>query len=300
VKGSLLARLALFPLISLIGGGTWLVISFQTAANSLLAAVGWRFTLAALLLAMLCRWRGVSLMVPRQHLPLLAILGLCNFGLNFWLFYHATTMLPSGLVGTSFIVLVLVNLIGDRIFFGVEIPKSALLGSVIAIIGMVMLFLPEMDQEDGGNHALIGLLTAIAGMLSASIGNLLQAQAQRQGLAILPTLTIAMASGGASMLLLALLLGDSLAIPLNSAYLASLGYLVLVASFVVYPAYMVLIREVGPGAAAYSTVGIPLVALVLSTLFEGYHWRSLSLSGAIMLLSGMILMLHRGVTRRDA
>jgi drug/metabolite transporter (DMT)-like permease len=50
-------------------------------------------------------------------------------------------------------------------------------------------------------------------------------------------------------------------------------------SVVTFPVYFSLIRSIGPGRAAYSNVVVPVVAMALSTLFEGYHWTMLAWSG---------------------
>jgi drug/metabolite transporter (DMT)-like permease len=48
---------------------------------------------------------------------------------------------------------------------------------------------------------------------------------------------------------------------------------------------------VGPGKAAYSSALVPIVAMALSTLFEGYHWTLLSAAGAALAIGGIVLAL---------
>ena len=60
------------------------------------------------------------------------------------------------------------------------------------------------------------------------------------------------------------------------AYLAGIAYLGIVGSALTFPLYSQLIREWGPGPAAYNGVAVPVVAMILSTLFEGYQWSLLA------------------------
>ena len=61
-----------------------------------------------------------------------------------------------------------------------------------------------------------------------------------------------------------------------------------------FPLYSMLLRDWGPGRAAYNGVLIPVVAMALSTLFEGYRWTALAVGGALFVLAGLMAALsHR-------
>ena len=77
----------------------------------------------------------------------------------------------------------------------------------------------------------------------------------------------------------------------SAQYLVGVAYLGLVGSVLTFPLYSILLRDWGPGRAAYNGVLIPVVAMALSTLFEGYHWTVLALSGALVVLAGLLVAL---------
>ncbi len=85
-------------------------------------------------------------------------------------------------------------------------------------------------------------------------------------------------------------------------YWLGLAYLSLLASVVAFTVYYRLIRRVGPGPAAYSSVIVPVVALFLSTLFEGYRWTPSAAGGALLALAGLAIALggNRSVQPRHA
>ena len=69
------------------------------------------------------------------------------------------------------------------------------------------------------------------------------------------------------------------------------AYLALVGSVLTFPFYFALIRDWGPGKAAYNGVAVPVVAMALSTLFEGYRWTALAAAGASLAMAGLLIAL---------
>jgi drug/metabolite transporter (DMT)-like permease len=76
------------------------------------------------------------------------------------------------------------------------------------------------------------------------------------------------------------------------AYLGGVLYLAIVGSVITFPLYFGLIRDIGPGKAAYTSVLIPIVAMLLSTIFEGYQWTALALGGALLVTIGMVIAMR--------
>ena len=74
-------------------------------------------------------------------------------------------------------------------------------------------------------------------------------------------------------------------------YLAGTAYLAIAGSVVTFPLYFMLIRQLGAGRAAYNGVAVPVVAMALSTVFEGYRWSTLTIGGAVLALAGLLIAL---------
>jgi drug/metabolite transporter (DMT)-like permease len=69
-------------------------------------------------------------------------------------------------------------------------------------------------------------------------------------------------------------------------------FLGIMGSVVTFPLYVGIIRQVGAGPAAWSSVLIPVIAMALSTLFEGYRWTVLAAGGAALVVAGLIIALR--------
>jgi drug/metabolite transporter (DMT)-like permease len=91
----------------------------------------------------------------------------------------------------------------------------------------------------------------------------------------------------------ALIIGVPFEFDARPAYIGSLIYLALFASVIGFGAYLTLVQRIGADRASYVTAVFPLVALGLSTVFEGYEWTPPAVAGVAMVLIGNLLVLRR-------
>jgi drug/metabolite transporter (DMT)-like permease len=274
-----------------IWGSTWLVITYQLG-TPIETAVGWRFTLASILLLGWCAIRRLSFRFTHAQYAGIVAQGLLNFCLNYWMVYQAEARISSGLVAVIFSLLMVFNMIAGRLFFAQAINRFSAAGAALGLIGILLVFWPEVANAQGGDVRLYGTLFALGATFFSSCGNMMSLHNQKAGIPLIPGITIGMGAGGLGMLAFAWLKGDDLSIPLTAAFLLPLLYLALFGSVIAFIAYLTLIRRIGAGQASYSNVLIPIVALALSTLFEGYRWQVASAAGLIVTLAGNILIMR--------
>jgi drug/metabolite transporter (DMT)-like permease len=285
--------LLLYSVTVLIWGSTWLVITFQLGSVDPILSVAYRFTLAALLLLAFARLRKINLrFTPRQHL-FFALQGALLFSLNYLLVYLAELRLTSGLVAVIFSMLVLMNILIGALFLGTPVQPKVVGGALIGLVGISLVFLPELGAFSLQDRGFVGLLLGLGGTLSASIGNIVAARNQREGLPVVQTNAFGMGYGAILMLIIALITGTPFRFELTPAYITSLVYLSVFGSILAFGAYLTLLGRIGADRAAYSSLLFPLVALVISTLFEGYRWSIPALLGVLLVLGGNFLVLSR-------
>jgi drug/metabolite transporter (DMT)-like permease len=75
-------------------------------------------------------------------------------------------------------------------------------------------------------------------------------------------------------------------------YWIGLIYLGLIASAIAFTFYFRIVRAIGPAKAAYSSVLVPIIAMGISTIFEGYRWSLLSALGGLLALTGLVIALQ--------
>lgn len=281
-----------FVLVTLIWGSTWLVIKDQIGTIAPAWAVTGRFALAALGMFALALARSEKLALPGRTMAFAAVLGMCQFFANFQLVYRAEQHITSGLVAVIFALLLVPNTLFARLFVGAEVSRRFLLGSVVAMGGIALLMLHEYRAAPaGGSAVLIGIALTSLAVLCASTANVMQAAQIARRTSTLVLIAWAMAAGAAADAAYAWTTVGAPTFDLGARQIAGIVYLAIMGSVVTFPLYFMLIREWGPGPAAYSSVLIPVVAMGLSTLFEGYRWSALAGGGAVLAMVGLLIAL---------
>jgi len=283
--------IAAFVLLALVWGSTWLVIKDQISAVPAAWSVVWRFMLAAAAMLVFALLKGDRLRLTAREQAVAVAMGLFQFSLNFQLIYRSEHYLTSGLVAVVFALMILPNAVLARIVLGNRMSAQFAAGSAIALAGIGLLILHEYRIAPVSDGVTTGVMLVICAILSVSVGNLLQATETARGVPVVPLMGWGMLWG---VLASALYASASVGMPVldpRPEYLAGVAYLGLVGSALTFPLYSQLIRDWGPGPAAYNGVAVPVVAMALSTVFEGYHWSVLAGGGAMLAMVGMLIAL---------
>ena len=285
-----------FVLITLIWSSTWIVIKDQLGGGPGAVPPSWsvayRFAFACAAMFAMARISGAPLRIGRQgHLLALAI-GVPQFVLNFNLVYAAEQYVTSGIVAVVFALLVVPNAGLAKLFFGQEMTRRFMIGSAVAMLGVLLLFVAELRvSEARPEQVVLGIGFTLLAILSASVGNLLQLVEAVKRLPIASMLAWAMFYGTAVNAGVAATLYGAPVVESRPAYWLGLIYLGLVASALAFFFYYRILRAIGPGKAAYSSVLVPIVAMLLSTLFEDYRWTLLAATGGLLAMIGLVVAL---------
>jgi drug/metabolite transporter (DMT)-like permease len=218
------------------------------------------------------------------------------FSLNYLLVYLAELRLTSGLVSVIFSMLVFLNILIGALFLGTPVRLNVVVGATIGLVGICLVFLPELSTFSLQDSSFVGLLLSLGGTLSASVGNILAARNQRDALPVVQTNAFGMAYGAILMYIIALVAGTPFLFESTPGYILSLIYLAFFGSVIAFGAYLTLLGRIGADRAAYASLLFPLVALGLSTLFEGYQWSVPAIIGVLLVLGGNFLVLSRRST----
>jgi len=287
----------LLAIVVLSWGLSWYAIALQVGDVSPLASIAWRFGIAGVVLGAYLAIRGQLEWPTQRSSARTVLLGVCLFCLNFICFYHATAYVASGLISIVFAMAVFMNA-ANQWLWRREVPeRRVLIGSVLGVIGIGLVFAPAIfsSSEVGGETMVAGLALSVLGTWFFSVGNLLSASLSRD--THLPsTIVSAMLIGAAVCTVLAFIRGESLALPMDPIYLSALIYLAIGASVIAFVAYLTLVAQVGASRAGYATILFPLVALSVSTLFEGYQWSGFAIAGVVFALSGAAVVFVRRTT----
>jgi len=90
--------------------------------------------------------------------------------------------------------------------------------------------------------------------------------------------------------------GHSFSFDWSIAYVGSLAYLTVFGSIFAFGAYLTLLGRIGASKAGYSMVLFPVVALILSMLFEGLRVDATVVIGTLLVLAGNVFVLKKDLT----
>jgi drug/metabolite transporter (DMT)-like permease len=287
-------NLSLYLLTVLIWGTTWIALKLQLGVVEIPVSIVYRFGLAALVLfVILLATRRLQAMGRRGHFICLAQ-GLCLFCVNFMCFLTASQWLPTGLIAVVFSTATLWNALNARIFLGQRITASVIGAGGLGLLGLGLLFWPELAGHDASPQTLLGLGLALLGTLCFSAGNMLSSVQQKAGLRPLTTNAWGMLYGALLLSAYCLLRGTPFSMDWSVRYVGSLLYLVIPGSVIGFTAYLTLVGRMGPERAAYCTVLFPVVALNVSAYAEGYQWTAPALGGLVLVMLGNVLVFRKG------
>lgn len=282
-----------FAAVTLIWGSTWIVITGQLGVVPPTWSVTYRFLVAGV--AMLS-WAAITrqpLGLDARGVRFAALLGLFQFALNFNFVYRAEGHVTSGLVAVVFALLLVPNAVLARVFLGQRLGRQLVIGSLIAMAGVALLFLHEIRRDPtASGEVYLGIGLTMLGVLSASVANVMQAGETAKAYPMATMLGWAMLLGAAIDGSFAWITTGAPVFDTRPSYIAGVLYLGILGSAVSFPLYFSVLRKIGPAKAAYSSVIIPVLAMLLSTVFEGYRWSWLAAGGALLAGAGLVLALR--------
>ncbi len=285
-----MSNAGLYTLTVLIWGSTWFAIEFQLGIVAPEVSIVYRYAIASVVLFIYSKISRLSLSFNLKSHVGFAVLGLFLFCLNYILAYRAQLFVTSALAAIVFSTMLWMNIGLARIAFGTRAGGRVILGALLGIAGILTIFLPQAGIV--GEQVITGCILAGLGALSASCGNIVSQKLQLGRIPVVQANAWGMAYGALITLAVVLIGGHEIRFEATFTYIASLLYLALFGSVVAFGAYLTLLGRIGAHRAGYATVMFPVVALILSLLFEGLHLEATIVLGTALVLTGNVLVLR--------
>jgi drug/metabolite transporter (DMT)-like permease len=283
----------LFISTLIVWGPTWYIIKFQLGIVDPMTSVFYRFFLSSIIILVFCVLKKINLRFSLKEHFFIAALGVSLFNINYVLFYLSTVHLISGFVALCFSSILFLNVINNIIFKG-KFPKiMTLVGGFIGTLGLLFIFYDEIINFEFSKGTSIGILLGVLATYFASIGNLISEYTSKIKLNVIAVTGYGMLYGSITLLIYLFVTGIELNFDFSYRYVFSLLYLAIFGSVFGFILYLSVIKNIGANDAAYIAIIMPLIALIISTIFEGLEWDLNLYVGAILVLFGNILILKR-------
>ena len=288
---------SLYMLTVLIWGSTWIAVEFQIPESGAGVAadvsIVYRFLLASLVTFLWCKFKKLNLRFSLRAHGVFFLLGLLLFCLNYLCVYIGQGYIASALMAIIFSTVSWMNIFNARIFFGVRSGWRVLLGAMLGMAGLCLMFWPSIETISLTDATVIGGIIGILGAYFASLGNMVSQATQKRKLPVMETNAWSMFYGALLTCAVSLGRGQSFTMDWSFAYVGSLLYLAVFGSVIAFWAYLTLLGRIGANKAGYATIAFPVIAIMLSVMFEGLEMTAPLLIGVVMVIVGNLSILNR-------
>ena len=286
-------NLVLFICTLICWSPTWYLIKFQFGVVDPLISIFYRFFIASIIVFffLILSKKKISFNL-HQHLSFL-LLGVTLFSLNYIFFYLANTYLISGIVTIAFSTILIMNILGERIYFKIKSSKETLFAAGFGIVGILIIFGNELLNFKLEDKTHIGIILSFIATFWASTGNLIHQKNSKDKIPFVQSIAYGMLYGSIFTLIVAKFRGAELLFDDSFSYISSLLYLSIIGSVVAFYLYLKLLESIGSARAGYIGVIMPIIALIISTIFEGLQWTNNLIFGLPVLIFGCVLILNQ-------
>ena len=295
-----MSNLQLFVACVAIWGSTWIAITFQLGRVAPEASVFYRFLLASLLVFAYCLARRLPLRLALAEHAWIAFMGVMMFGVSYVFVYYAEEHIVSGLVAVGYSASPLLGMLGMRAFFGTPMTRRVALGSVLGIVGISLVFWPEFGKLQAGGDTLLGVTFTVLAVILSALGSLVAHRNHQVEIPLWQSLAWGMLYGALCSLAFVVGGGKPLDFEATIPYVLSLLYLTILGSILAFASYLTLLKRIGAARAGYIGVMVPIVALVISALFESFRWHALTWVGIAISVAGNVVILRGRRASADA
>jgi len=272
---------------------TWYLIKFQFGVVDPLISIFYRFFIASIIVFIFLILSNKKMSFNlNQHLSFL-LLGVTLFSLNYIFFYLANTYLISGIVTIAFSTILIMNILGERIYFKIKSSKETLFAAGFGIVGILIIFGNELLNFKLEDKTHIGIILSFIATFWASTGNLVHQKNSKDKIPFIQSIAYGMLYGSLFTLIVAKFRGAEIIFDNSISYILSFLYLSIIGSVVAFYLYLKLLENIGSARAGYIGVIMPIIALIISTIFEGLQWTNNLIIGLPVLIFGCVLILNQ-------
>ncbi len=274
---------------------TWYLIKFQLGYVDPLVSVFYRFIIASIIIFIFLIIKKSNLKFSINHHAWFLFFGICLYSINYVFFYLSNTYLISAFPAIVFSTVVIMNILGEKFYFKKKPSFKTIIGATIGMIGIVIIFNDEIFNFSLSEGTHIGLSLALIGTFCASTGNMVHQRNLNNNFPPIQTIAYAMLYGSFVTFLVTQVYGAELLFENSISYISSLLYLAIFGSIFAFISYLKLLEKVGPGRAGYVGVVMPVLALIISTIFEKLEWHTDLIIGLPILMIGAVLVINQKI-----
>lgn len=275
---------AVFALICLIWGSTWLFIKVGLVGVPPFWGAGLRFLISAAIVGAMLIVRRTRIQLTRDDKICIVSLAIFVFWIDYAAVYWAEIQISSGLTAVLFSTMPLWTALLSAFWTRTEtLNGRKVAGILIGVVGTGLLFWP---QERLGLMQALGMLSALLGALCAAI-NLVMLKKYGKHSDPFVLNFFGMGLGALCLIVMSALLERGAVVAWTTSNVIALLYLAVFGSVVAFSAYYYLVKRMDATIVSLSTLIIPIVALALGRVFLDETVTPTAVAGIVTILAGI-------------
>lgn len=186
-----------------------------------------------------------------------------------------------------------INILNGTILQKKKVERNVIYDAIFGVTGIALVFGKEFMEVTEMAPLFMGLGLVIISADIASVGGVISIKAREEKIPLLQSMSTGMFYGAILSALGNTLWGQGFHFELDATFVLSLLHFGILGSAISMTLYIALVHRIGQEKAGCSMIVIPVMALVLSSIVEGYQWTSLSILGIVAILFGSYLVLRK-------
>lgn len=288
-----------FILVVFAWSTSWIMIKFQLEKVPEGLSVSYRFLGASLILFAIAWFKNFTLKFNSKQHRLIFLQGINLFFFNHLFFYSAIHYVSSGVAATFSALSVIIMPLIDYLIHKTKLSPKILIGAILGVLGVAFISSSEIDINNFDKNVLKGILLCLLGVTSFSFGGVIGKELKLDNIKTLISSTAySMLYGATLSLLVAFAINKTIIFDFSAQYIFSLLYLILIPGIVGYCSILFLVDKIGSARASYTALLYPVFALIISGIFENYHFTFLTFLGIILVILGNLIALRSKIEKK--
>lgn len=241
----------------LIWGLNFIAVKIQGTEAPLEISLLYRSAIAFILFYLLFKIKKMKFTKEKMNYFTIIGFGVCNFAISYLLLYYGTIYSTAALVTLIFSLKAIITPIFLNIVFKTELQKKIYIGGALGLLSVVVILYPDLHTISSG--FMIGIVLALVGTIVTSIGDVFSYYNNKKNIDPIMANTIGMFSATILILIFTIASAKSFVVPTSLHYWVGLLYLAVLASFVAWLLYLLLIKNLGASESSYMVALFPAI-----------------------------------------
>jgi drug/metabolite transporter (DMT)-like permease len=277
----------------LIWGSTWMMIKIGLRGAPPLTSIAVRMTIASLIVAVLIRLTRVTVPRDRRFVVLGIFLGIFQVALPYVSVYYGEQRISSGLAAVLYATFPLLVAVLAHAWLKNPLTVRKLAGVAAGIIGVAVIF---SDNLRLGREEAAGTLMVMVSVTSSAFGSI-ATKKWGHGHHPIASLLIPFVTTAVVTIILALCFESPLQLRFSGVTWATMVYLAVAGSVSAFAMFFYVMQRLDVTVVSYQTFIIPIIAVLLGSVFLGEEISERVGLGAALILAGISLATLAGRPR---